>query len=71
MKPRETGVYYGQCSELCGRLHAFMPIEMRVVTQEQFNTWLELAYNDIDEALAYIDEVAPRPAAPVQVASAQ
>jgi cytochrome c oxidase subunit 2 len=34
------GVYYGQCSELCGRNHAFMPIAVRVVNEQQFNTWL-------------------------------
>jgi cytochrome c oxidase subunit 2 len=34
------GIYYGQCSELCGRNHAFMPIAVRVVNEQQFNTWL-------------------------------
>ena len=33
---RETGIYYGQCSELCGKDHAFMPIAVRVVTKEEF-----------------------------------
>lgn len=37
---RKTGIYYGQCSELCGQDHAFMPIAVRVVTQEQFDLWL-------------------------------
>ena len=36
---RETGIYYGQCSELCGKDHAFMPIAVRVVSQEQFDLW--------------------------------
>lgn len=35
------GVYYGQCSELCGRNHAFMPIAVRVVSEQQFQAWLE------------------------------
>ncbi|MEL8056633.1 MAG: cytochrome c oxidase subunit II [Pseudomonadota bacterium] len=39
---RETGVFYGQCSELCGKNHAFMPIEVRVVPQAQYERWLEL-----------------------------
>ncbi len=47
---RETGVYYGQCSELCGIKHAFMPIAVRVVTQEQFDSWAEAAQNDLDSA---------------------
>jgi cytochrome c oxidase subunit II len=35
------GVFYGQCSELCGRDHAFMPITVRVVSQEEFDAWTE------------------------------
>lgn len=34
------GVYYGQCSELCGMNHAFMPIEVHVVSREEFNQWV-------------------------------
>ncbi len=37
---RKTGVYYGQCRELCGKDHAFMPIAVRVVTQDQFATFM-------------------------------
>ena len=39
-KATKEGVYYGQCSELCGKDHAFMPIAVRVVSEEAFNTWL-------------------------------
>jgi cytochrome c oxidase subunit II len=35
------GVYYGQCSELCGRDHAFMPIAVRVVSEQAFAAWIE------------------------------
>jgi cytochrome c oxidase subunit II len=35
------GVYYGQCSELCGKDHAFMPIEVHVVSQADFDAWAE------------------------------
>lgn len=47
----EEGVYYGQCSELCGRDHAFMPITVRVVSQEEFDAWTEeqMAASDQDE----------------------
>jgi len=38
---RETGTYYGQCSELCGERHAFMPIQVRVVTDQEFASWVE------------------------------
>ncbi|WGD32491.1 cytochrome c oxidase subunit II [Ancylobacter sp. WKF20] len=37
----KEGVYYGQCSELCGRDHAFMPIAIRVVSEADFATWVE------------------------------
>ena len=37
------GIYYGQCSELCGKDHAFMPIAIRVVSQEVYDTWIETA----------------------------
>ncbi len=37
---RKTGIYYGQCSELCGKDHAFMPIAIRVVTKEEYAAWM-------------------------------
>ena len=37
------GVYYGQCSELCGRDHAYMPIAVRVVNDREYAAWLEEA----------------------------
>jgi len=36
----KEGIYYGQCSELCGKDHAFMPIEVRVVGEQAYATWL-------------------------------
>jgi putative ATPase len=38
-KAEREGIYYGQCSELCGALHAFMPIAIRVVSDEQYAAW--------------------------------
>jgi cytochrome c oxidase subunit 2 len=35
------GIYYGQCSELCGKDHAYMPIAVRVVSEAEFKTWVE------------------------------
>lgn len=40
-KPTIEGVFYGQCSELCGKDHAFMPIAVRVVKEEVFNAWVD------------------------------
>ncbi|MEM6665411.1 MAG: cytochrome c oxidase subunit II [Pseudomonadota bacterium] len=44
------GIYYGQCSELCGVRHAFMPIAVRVVTEEQFEAWSVAARDDVEDA---------------------
>ncbi|EAQ33986.1 cytochrome c oxidase, subunit II, partial [Nitrobacter sp. Nb-311A] len=42
-KATKTGMFYGQCSELCGRDHAFMPIAVRVVSDQDFAAWVEAA----------------------------
>ncbi len=42
-KATKTGMYYGQCSELCGKDHAFMPIAIRVVDDQEFASWVETA----------------------------
>jgi len=42
-KATKTGVFYGQCSELCGKDHAFMPIAVRVVSDQEFAAWVETA----------------------------
>lgn len=42
-KATKEGMFYGQCSELCGKDHAFMPIAVRVVSEQEFNTWVEQA----------------------------
>ena len=39
-KAERTGIYYGECSELCGTDHAFMPIEIDVVPKDKFNAWV-------------------------------
>lgn len=39
-KAEKEGIYYGQCSELCGIKHAFMPIEVHVVSEEKYASWL-------------------------------
>ena len=38
-KATKEGIYFGQCSELCGKDHAFMPIAIRVVKEQTFNDW--------------------------------
>jgi cytochrome c oxidase subunit 2 len=51
-----VGIYYGQCSELCGRDHGFMPIRVEAVSKEDYAEWVayaqeEFASNDGDEDL--------------------
>ena len=42
-KAEKVGTYYGQCSELCGIKHAFMPITVKVVSDEEYQEWLSEA----------------------------
>ena len=52
-KANQEGIFYGQCSELCGPKHAFMPINVKVVSEKEFEDWIgfakeEYALNNID-----------------------
>jgi cytochrome c oxidase subunit 2 len=62
-KATKEGMYYGQCSELCGRDHAFMPIAVRVVSEQAFAAWVAEA----KQKYAGNDKAAP----PTAVAAAQ
>ena len=42
-KAEKVGTYYGQCSELCGIKHAFMPIAVKVVSEDEYQEWLSEA----------------------------
>ena len=59
----EPGVYYGQCSELCGVNHAYMPIEVRVVPDAQFERWMAQMmdgdYEAANQIVAKIEPVEP------------
>ena len=52
-KAEKEGVYFGQCSELCGKDHAYMPITVKVVSQENYEAWLSGAI----EEFAGLDEI--------------
>ena len=56
-KAEREGMYYGQCSQLCGRDHAFMPIAVRVVSEKEYSAWLETAKKKFA-----VDDGAPAPA---------
>ncbi len=69
-KVDQPGIYYGQCSELCGKDHSNMPIELWILPQQQYDAWLAAAQADPTKGgRAYLDSL-PRPGA-TQVASAQ
>jgi cytochrome c oxidase subunit 2 len=63
MKIERPGIYYGQCSELCGVGHGFMPIEIHAVTKEEYAAWLVTAKKQFADAanptikLANLEEV--------------
>ena len=42
-RAEKEGIFYGQCSELCGIKHAFMPITVEVVSEEKYKEWVEMA----------------------------
>ena len=44
----QEGIYFGQCSELCGQSHAYMPITVKAVSQEDYDAWV-LAVQDAGE----------------------
>jgi len=69
-KAERTGVFYGQCSELCGVDHAFMPIEIRVVTQAQFEQWLTSKGGSMTPKVAEPAPTAAAPAAPAETPAA-
>lgn len=61
-RAERTGTFYGQCSELCGVDHAFMPIEIKVVTQPEFEAWVATKGGSMHPAPA--PAAAPAAAAP-------
>lgn len=57
-KAEREGIYYGQCSELCGFAHAFMPIAIQVVSEETYGKWLEAAKGDVEKAKDVLKQAA-------------
>ena len=49
-QPTKEGLYYGQCSELCGKYHSFMPIAIRVVSEDDYEVWADMAGDDVGAA---------------------
>ncbi len=73
-KATEPGVYYGQCSELCGARHAFMPITVRVVSEQDFAAWVTQAKQKFASSIpepANVAETAGDAADQQKIASAE
>ncbi|MEZ5841989.1 MAG: cytochrome c oxidase subunit II [Hyphomicrobiales bacterium] len=67
-KAEREGLFYGQCSELCGINHAFMPIAIRVVSEEAFGKWAEMAKTDLGAATRMLQALREQPADPIALA---
>ncbi len=52
-RAEETGDFYGQCAELCGKEHAYMPIHVKVLSQEDYSAWVD---GKLKEAAAAADD---------------
>ena len=68
LRAEREGLFYGQCSELCGKDHAFMPIAIRVVSEAQYTAWAQAAATDVSAANKALMASIDRPDATVQVA---
>ena len=69
-RAEKEGIYYGQCSELCGKDHAFMPIAVRVVKDQVFNDWVNaLKARDRNKAREIIEKAAIEHATATKVAT--
>ncbi len=49
-RAEKTGDFYGQCAELCGKEHAYMPIHVKVVTQQEYTAWVEAKRQEMQAA---------------------
>jgi len=64
-RAEEPGIYYGQCYELCGSRHAYMPIAVEVVSQADFERWVASRNGTMPGAAPAATAAAPAPAATV------
>jgi cytochrome c oxidase subunit 2 len=62
-RAEEEGIYFGQCSELCGKDHSYMPITVKVVSQEAYDAWLAWAIEEYGGTTGVAEEPAAGAAA--------
>lgn len=70
----KAGVYYGQCSEICGVGHAYMPIAIEILPKDQFQSWLKeaevkFARDDLSSQIKYANDDLPTQSAEHQMAN--
>jgi len=65
----KLGLYYGQCSELCGKYHAYMPLAIRVVSEDDFDVWSDMAGDDVEAANKALMSSLAKKAKKIDVAS--
>ncbi len=70
LRIKEPGIYYGQCSELCGVRHGYMPIAVEAVSREEWNAWVRSKGGNPDGPQAAEAPAANNPATPVDEAAA-
>jgi cytochrome c oxidase subunit II len=61
---KEPGVYYGQCSELCGARHGFMPIAVEALPRAKFDAWVRSQGGTVKGDPGTTETAAAAPAAP-------
>jgi cytochrome c oxidase subunit 2 len=71
MRADRPGVYYGQCNQICGVNHWFMPIEVRAVPRAEFEAWVAQARTRFAAAPAAPVAAAPEAADSIQIAEAR
>jgi cytochrome c oxidase subunit 2 len=67
-RAEREGLFYGQCSELCGKDHGFMPIAIRIVSEDKYKQWLTAAAADLGKANKALMAAVDKPAKAVDVA---
>jgi cytochrome c oxidase subunit II len=70
-RAEREGLFYGQCSELCGKDHAFMPIAIRIVSEDRYKQWLTAAASDLGKANKALMAQVDTPSKTVDVADNQ
>lgn len=64
---KKPGTYFGQCSEICGAKHAFMPIEVRAVEKDVFEEWAKIAKDDLEASYAFLRNQSDMPSEPKNI----